>query len=322
MRRCAGGSWRGRLLFLTDYFMNSMLLLASAVYNSDEGNRVRCRDWVDSQIAEGGRCAPEAGVVRALLRREHGTPLEPFSLDERQEELAVLLVRLAFARRGKLAPVVIGSGRVTLAASGLEIRPDLTVRYHHFWDGATALEDHIREDPWRHAWRFRAGQGLGEGREQGVPVSARLVGDVSGVRVTVRLGMGIPVAGMPQWKVSLGQMRDVERLGIRIRRLRADTFAVWPGSPEAALRFMACLMERDELTVHEAEWTVRVQLAPPGPEPVALSALITSPAWQDLPWLEAPAGRRGIREEPWMREALRSYLPQSAERRHSPVFSS
>jgi hypothetical protein len=195
------------------------------------------------------------------------------------------------------------------------------VRYHHFWEASTSLEDHIWEDPWRHAWRFRAGQSLGEGRDQGVPVSARLVGDMSGVRVTVRLGMGIPVAGMPQWKVSIGQMRDVERLGFRIRRLRADTFAVWPGSPEAALRFMGCLMERDELTVHEQEWTVQVQLAPPGPEPVALAALITSPVWQDLPWLEAPAGWRGIREEPWMREALRSYLPQSAERRHSPVFS-
>jgi hypothetical protein len=291
--------------------MSPTVLLASAIYNPDAGHRERCRVWVETHIARGDGSPPDADVVRDLLLRQKGTPFEPFVLGERHLELAVLLVRLAFSRRGVRSPVIIGSREVPLLSSGLEIAPDLSVRYHHFWGVDAKAKQFAETDPWLGAWRFRAAQGPPDVvRGQGYPVSAQLMAGDQGIRLVVRVANGIPLVDLGKWKVSVGGLADARAAGFRVKRLRGDTFLVEPDEPEAALRFMGCLMEGDVLTVREKTWTLRVLLAPPESGTVRLPAALTSPGWHRLPWLETPEAHPEVRCVAWMNDALRTFLPQ------------
>lgn len=291
--------------------MKPTLMLAAAVYHPEAVHRERCRAWVEAFIAGGDASPPGEAEVRDLLRREKGTPFEPFVLGARHEELAVLLVRFAFARSRGCSPVVIGSREVPLLSSGLEIAPDLSARYHHFWLSRARPDEFAGLDPWPRAWRFRAAQGPPDvGRAQGYPVTAQLVADARGIRLQVRVANGIPLVNLKSWEVSTGGIRNLRAAGIELRRLRSDTFLLSPRTPEAALRFMGCLMEEDVLVVREKTWTVRVQLAPPDSGTNRLRAAVTSPLWDRLPWLEAPEGYRGFRPAAWMNAALRTFLPQ------------
>lgn len=291
--------------------MSPTLLLAAAVYHPRVEHRERCRAWVEASIAGGDGSSPDGNAVRDLLRREKGTPFEPFVLGDRHEELAVLLVRLAFARRRGCAPVVIGSREVPLLSSGLEIAPDLSVRYHHFWESSARVNEFAGVEPWPRAWRFRAAQGPPDVvRGQGYPVMAQLAADQRGVRLLVRVANGIPLVDLRSWKVSTHGISDLRAAGMKLRRLRSDTFLLEPGTPEAALRFMGCLMEGDVLVVREKTWTIRVQLTPPESGSDRFRAAITSPLWNRLPWLEAPEGHPGVRRTAWMNDVLRTFLPQ------------
>jgi hypothetical protein len=176
-------------------------------------------------------------------------------------------------------------------------------------------------DPWPGAWRFRAAQGPPDVvRGVAYPVSALLMAGDKGIRLVVRVANGIPLVDVGKWKVSVGGLADARAAGFRVERLRGDTFLVAPDAPEAALRFMGCLMERDVLTVSEKTWTVQVPLAPPESGTDRLPAAITSPGWHRLPWLEPPEAHPGVRCAAWMKEALRTFLPQPDRSPHFEIF--
>src|SRR5262245_49091089 len=74
------------------------LVLLAAVAHPDAAVRRGLLSRLDDCIDDRRPLHTEADV-RALLARQHGTPLEPFVLDPLAREIAVRVLRLVFSRR-------------------------------------------------------------------------------------------------------------------------------------------------------------------------------------------------------------------------------
>jgi len=245
------------------------------------------------------------------LRACGGTTLEPFTLGDDDEEIATMLLRIAFSDAFGQTRFRIVS-RETLGSDGGCV---MTNNLEHYYVERYARGKR-RKTPSAY-WSFsprnlpiKAINALGASAREASrlmnSLQVSLVADDSGFRVqlknvdlsTLQWPETARLAGSLQKHSVIGASREtLDAIGLRVQ-VGKGTLSLLPGSPEATMRMTAHMLSESLLVLepgaeNEGRFKVYVRLAPPsdGEQPLKALVAVTNgffKEWLDLDTEQAP----------------------------------
>ena len=298
--------------FSSDSFWVSHALSAAYLLDTPKSRKLRgeIEEWITA-------CEPRITHEEALriLRSEQGTPLDPFVVPARAEDLTVAVMRLCTASHTDLPRIRIVSADSLQERGGLFLTKRLRTFYGDIFPYSRRPRP-LSSTPF--LLLNRLPDDYSSIKPANRVFSSTLLFEKTGSTIIIPnplklLGNGSPVKTVTPELSSLmarnisfsGYASDLHSLGLRIE-IDKKALLIRSGNAASLTRFMSILTSGGTLTLrgtHDDAFTVILLTMPPDGEESASLESIHFPAGVKLPWMRLP-----IRIRPLLKTPSSDYL--------------